>query len=172
MKALILFVLLTFFGFNRGFAQKLPREFVEGISKSVLPVAGSANDSLDAYTVILVLSADGNLVATRFSDGMPQPLKKISEERLAKTRIRLTPLVDWWKKFCKDNHITERTVIAQSVFVRFEYTDSIKVPVDKISEMYQKALSFDDQPLLLQQKVNLIWLPPLVRRFAHVTIVD
>lgn len=172
MRSWFLLLLLIFLGVNRCEAQKLPREFVEGISKAIKPVGGTANDSLDVYSVILVLSPDGLITSTIFSVGTPETLKMMTRDRLAITRIKLTPLQQWWGKFCRDNRISENTLIAQSVFVRFEDTDGLSLPVDKVSEIYRSALSFDDQTLQVMKKVNVIWLPPIVHRFEHVNTVD
>lgn len=153
-------------------AQKLPKEFSDGLSNMIRPMFTSQDSAVDMYTVAIILSPKGEVLKTIFSQGTPDSLKPEIEYRIAITRIVLTPLSRYWEKFCSENAIVGNTCIIQPVLVRFEDTDTQTFTIEEVTDMYKKAMTFNDPLTVFNQKLNIIWLPPKTTRLVHSRIVN
>lgn len=153
-------------------AQKIPKEFSDGLSNMIRPVFTSNDSAVDMYAVAVVLSPKGNVLKTVFSQGTPDSLKAEIAHRIVITRIGLTPLSQYWKKFCSENAISDNTCLIQPVLVRFEDTDTKIFTIEEVTDKYTKAMTFDDSFIIFKQKLNIIWLAPKTTRLVHTKIVD
>lgn len=153
-------------------AQQLPKEFSDGLSNMIRPMFTSQDSVVDMYAVAILLSPKGSVLRTMFSQGTPDSLKSEIVHRIAITRIGVTPLSQYWKKFCSENAITENTCIVQPLFVRFEDTDTKTFTVEEVADKYRKAMTFDDPLLFFKQNLNIIWLAPKTTRLVHTKIVN
>ncbi|SIO51846.1 hypothetical protein [Chitinophaga niabensis] len=156
----------------RSNAQKLPKAFSDGLSGMICPIFTSQDSAVDMYTVAILLSPGGKVLKTMFSQGTPDSLKPEIMHRIAIARIGLTPLSEYWEKFCSENAITDNTCIIQPVLLRFEDTDTKTFTIEEVTNIYTKAMTFDDPLIAFRQKLNIIWLAPKTARLVHTEIVN
>ncbi len=170
MKLFLITAFTAIFGLP-ALAQKLPEEFVSGISNAIHPKFASHNDSLDMYTVALILSNQGIVLRTVFSEGIPSKIKEVVRDKVGSARIGLIPLHDYWKKYCQDNNIRKFTCLVMTFMTRFEGSSIQPLSIEQSIEKSRKALTFRD-PGFYFQDVNVIWLPPKISSIKHEEIMD
>ncbi|RPE13206.1 hypothetical protein EGT74_06655 [Chitinophaga lutea] len=170
-KAIFLIMILTI-GYLQGYAQKLPADLIKSISNAITPKFTAHADSVDIYTVALVLSADGKRQSLTFSAGTPASVKDDIVRRLNAAYVHLTPLDTYWKEYCKKNDIRNNTCFIQPVLVRFEETDKRIFTVDQVSDKVTAALTFEDMYLGVKENMKIVWLPAKTSRILRERVVQ
>lgn len=150
----------------------LPEAFTKNMSTALTYPTSSGIDSIDMYTVAVILNPDGQIVKVFYSEGMPNIFKELLRHRLSIAEIDSETLEEYWKKFCKTNSINVPTCILQTVSVRLEGTDKLKFSASQMEERFQRAMTFRESPFLFEKNLSFIWLNPITKRFPRERIVQ
>ena len=141
----------------------IPVKFIESISRLVGNPMSSGLDSIDMYTIGILLNPEGQVLTVYYSEGMPDDFKELFRDELSRLMIGTETLETYWRKFCKKESIQHRKLIIQSAMVRCDETDSLTFSASQIEEKFRKAMTFSQSIFQYAINVSFIWLNPVIK---------
>ncbi|WP_142683876.1 hypothetical protein [Chitinophaga polysaccharea] len=165
----ILFVICSF-SFLFSFGQKkesFPEKMVQEISNAIVNPYSSSMDSVDMYTVAIILNTKGQIENLYYSDGLDDDFIAYIRRKLSLLEIGEQGLESYWENYCKRNGITNSTCIIQSVMLRYEATDSLKIGMAELQSKFVRAMSFTKDFFPFSSKLSFIWLNPVAIRLPR-----
>ncbi|WP_142685323.1 hypothetical protein [Chitinophaga polysaccharea] len=158
------------FSFLFSFGQKkeaFPEKLLQEIAKVIANPNSTGIDSVDMYTVAIILNTKGQIENVFYSDGMDEYFKGFLRHKLSSLEIGEQTLQVYWENYCKTNGIRNSTCIIQSVMVRCDETDSLKIGINELESKFLRAMTFSKDFFPFNSSLSFIWLNPKVIRWPR-----